>query len=88
MRCFILLLNIAMYGFLMTIYIMEEMHNRGGHFVWIIVSITAQIIGFFVTSVIYHVLVAFYTMNRRKSKLFLSSWFYEHLVLLEDYDHV
>ena len=87
-RYAIYVLLALIYTIILGVYSVEGIHSRGGQYVWVIVIFVSQIIGFLVTVVFWNIATTWVVLKRQEDKLFLSEWFYDHLMIIEDYKYV
>lgn len=89
----------TLYICLLLIFSVEGMHNSRGHLLWVLAVIISQLLSIFIAEPLYFFMMATYlarieAKNHETSsqddsyKLFLAKYFYDYLILIEDWKHV
>lgn len=98
-RILIILLIAALQLCLLIIYSLEGIHNSKGHLIWVLTIFSAQLLSLFVVEPLYFLIIAtivskIEARHREQApdddtyKIALARWFYDYLVLVEDWKHV
>jgi len=83
----------------LIIYSLEGIHNSKGHLIWVLTIFSAQLLSLFVVEPLYFLIIAtivskIEARHREQApdddtyKIALARWFYDYLVLVEDWKHV
>lgn len=72
----------------LVVYSLEGIHSTPGRTVWVGVFFASQAVGFFVMAPLWILALSSFVFKQQDRKQFLSQYFYNQLVLLEDFKHV